>query len=353
MNTKPKPPIFRGTQIRLSILLLLLSVSLLPAFASESWTLAFYLADGEHFYKEQQANVKEICADPDLKNVNIVFLHDRQKTTADKSNLKDMTYVSDCKGFIDIPDLGTETYSTETIKKFFSYVKANYRSDRYFYSITAHGMPPYMSRSGSLNALHIQQALKGIEPDVLGLDMCYLGSLESLLVLNGTADYIVSASTTLPAAGNDFTVFINYFQKHHKVSPKYAARAYLNGYRVSYKDTTQPLTVLITKTGEELNRTAGLFYDSLRKLTVRMHNRLPENPVTLFGINGDLTAVLRQMNVNYQDTFIEYFSTGSSLEGTAVYFPARYGILNKTAYGYRLFLRQQGLSQAWLNHLTK
>jgi len=340
-------------QIRFFIILSLLSVTFLPAFASESWTLAFYLADGEHFYKEQQANVREICSDPNLKNINIVFLHDRRKTPEDKSNLKDVTYVSDCKGMIDIPELGTETYSTETLKKFFSYVKTNYRSDRYFYSITAHGMPPYMNRSGSLNALHIQQALKGIEPDVLGLDMCYLGSLESLMVLNKTAEYIISASTTLPAAGNDFSVFINYFRKHSSVSPKNAARAYLNGYRVSYKDTAQPLTVFITKTGDELNRTAGLFYDSLRKSAVRMYNRLPENPVTLFGINGDLTAILRQLNVNYQDTFIEYFSTGSPLEGTAVYFPVRYGILSKTAYGYRIFLKQNGLPQTWLNHLTK
>jgi len=312
--------------------------------------LAFYLADGINFYHEQQENVQEICRNRP-KNTKIIFLHDRKKNSDDISNLKDITYVSDCDGFIDIKGISTETYSTDTLKTFFSYVRKNYQSDRYFYSITAHGVPPYMNDKGSLNALQIREALKGIEPDVLGLDMCYMGSIESLLVLKDTAKYIVSASTTVPAKGNDYAVFTDYFVRHAEVPPKNAARAYLNGYRKSYENSDQPLTVFIADTGEPLNQTVGLFRDRIRKLSVRPYNNLPESAVTLFGISGDFNGLLNALKVEHKDLFIETYSRNASLKGVGVFFPVRRTILNQTLYGYRLFLKQNNLGTEWADIL--
>lgn len=208
-----------------------------------------------------------------------------------------------------------------------------------------------MNDKGSLNALQIRSALKGIEPDVLGLDMCYMGSIETLLVLNISADYIVSASTTLPAAGNDFSIFTDYFRKHSDVSVKDAARAYLNGYRQSYRNKELPLTVFITKTGEPLNRTAVLFNDRVRNLRVRPYNNLPENAVTLFGISGSFTDLLTALKIPYKDAFPEIYTENASLNSVAIFFPVKRDILNKTLYGYRFFLRQNNLATHWADLL--
>ncbi|MGE4267989.1 MAG: clostripain-related cysteine peptidase [Deferribacterales bacterium] len=312
--------------------------------------MAFYLADGINFYHEQQENVQEICRNKP-KNFKIIFLHDRRKNREDVSNLKDITYVSDCGKFIDIPDISTETYSTDTLRAFFSYVRKNYPSDRYFYSITAHGVPPYMNDKGSLNALQIRAALKGNEPDVLGLDMCYMGSIESLVILKNTAKYIISASTTVPAKGNDYAVFTDYFTKHSEITPKDAARAYLNGYRKSYENSDQPLTVFITDMGEPLNKTVGLFRDRISRLNVRPYNNLPENAVTLFGINGDFNGLLDALKIGHKNIFTETYSKNTSLKGAGIFFPVRRTILNQTLYGYRLFQKQNGLGTEWADIL--
>lgn len=294
--------------------------------------------------------MQEICRNKP-ENANIIFFHDRKKNSDDRSNLKDITYVSDCNGFINVSGISENSYNIDTLKAFFSYVHKNYPADRYFYSITAHGVPPYMNDKGSLNALQIRGALKGIEPDVLGLDMCYMGSIESLLVLNNTAGYIVSASTTLPASGNDYATFTEYFAKHKGVSSKDAARAYLNGYKVSYSSGTEPLTVFITKTGDELNRTVGLFYQKVKTAGVRPYNRLPESAVTLFGINGDFKGLMDAYKIDYKRVFTETYSINSSLKGAGIYFPVRRKILNETLYGYRLSLRQNGIRTEWADVL--
>lgn len=342
----------RTAQIKQFLTAFILLSLFSSANAAESWTLAFYLADGVNFYSEQQENAEEICRNRP-ENVNIVFFHDRRKNTGDRSNLKDITYVSDCNGFVSVSGISDDSYSAETLNAFFSYARKNYPADRYFYSVTAHGVPPYMNDRGSLNALQIRSALKGIEPDVLGLDMCYMGSIESLLVLNGTAQYVISASTTLPASGNDYAAFTEYFSKHKGVSPEDAARAYLNGYKVSYKNGAEPLTVFITKTGAELNRTAGLFYEKVKAAGIRPNNRLPESAVTLFGINGDFTGLLDAYKIGYKSVFTETYSINSSLKGASVYFPVRRKILNETLYGYRLFLRQNGIRTEWADVLRR
>ncbi len=113
-------------------------------------------------------------------------------------------------------DLGEKPMTDpDTLSYFIKYCKNNYPADRYdliFWdhgggSITGYGYDLKFPKSGSMTLSGINKALKdgGVKFDFVGFDACLMATMETALMLNDYADYLIGSEETEPGIGWYYT----------------------------------------------------------------------------------------------------------------------------------------------------
>jgi len=126
-------------------------------------------------------------------------------------------------------DSNLDSTSSDTMKKFFSFVLEQYPADRYAFFISGHGngwffdnkegrpenAPGDCSRAGfkdvnpvdmgsgdmcpvDIDPTDIATALQHNRPDVLVLDMCLMADVENLYQLRSSTEFLVANQTMIP-----------------------------------------------------------------------------------------------------------------------------------------------------------
>jgi len=333
-----------------NVLILIFVLSLFPFCTARAepteWTYAFYLASGDGFYREQNRNFMEICdgAESVTNGKVVVFIDvEPEKGKISPLHLRKGSYafeVTSCEKLkrLDIPALGLDknqqtdlnSSTPAVIKGFFDFVKSNYPSHHKFYDLTAHGDVLINPRHGSINSLSIAQALKENRPEVLALDMCYLGGLESLWDLKDAADTIVAASTTIPLSVNDYSRFLKRVGSGSKPATA-VAKDFVEAYRQTYAGKKYPVSIFALKAGAGLEQFVANFSRRIADFSdtpeafdkVKAEKAAKSN---LYGTNADLTAVIAAMAPNLplelQKLLYDEFSVNTVFSGPAVFFPA-------------------------------
>ena len=104
-----------------------------------------------------------------------------------------------------------------TLSEFIQYSKANYPADRYMLVLWDHGGGSLtgfgydeLFKNDSMTIDEIGTALKdgGCSFDIVGFDACLMGTLETAIVLEPYADYMIASEEVEPGIGWDYTGWI-------------------------------------------------------------------------------------------------------------------------------------------------
>ncbi len=116
--------------------------------------------------------------------------------------------------------------SPDTLSDFIKFCKANYPADRYaliFWdhgggSLTGYGYDQYFS--GSMTLDKINKALKdgGCEFDFIGFDACLMATLETAIVTEQYADYLIASEETEPGCGWYYTDWLTALSNNPSIS---------------------------------------------------------------------------------------------------------------------------------------
>lgn len=327
------------------ILTLLITLFVLHTASAEKteWTYAFYLASGDGLYLEQNNNFQEICRGAEkLKNARVVVFIDvePEKGKISSLKLKKGTYVFEVKSCsetlpLEIPEIGLlrgsdlDSSDADVIRGFFSYVKKQYISWKYFYLIAAHGDPLVSPKQGRMNPANIAKALEGNKADVLALDMCYGGTMASLWELRRSAAFITASGTTIPLSLNNYDTFLTKADKTNYPAGK-AAEDFINSYKETYSDKRFPVSVFALETGDRFEGFAELFDQRARcfdKKIDRFPKIKPKQSAksNLYGSNTDMLSALhvinRMLEKRFEPLITASFSHNSDFKGPALFMP--------------------------------
>ncbi len=117
-------------------------------------------------------------------------------------------------------DLGDKAMTDPaTLTEFINYCKTNFPADRndlIFWdhgggSITGYGYDEKRPSSGSMNLSGINKALQdaGMKFDFIGFDACLMATVETALMLDSYADYMIASEETEPGIGWYYTTWLN------------------------------------------------------------------------------------------------------------------------------------------------
>ena len=112
-----------------------------------------------------------------------------------------------------------------TLSDFIQYCKKNYPANRYcliFWdhgggSLSGYGYDPYFS--GSMTLDKISSALKagGVQFDFIGFDACLMATLETALVCEPYADYLLASEESEPGCGWYYTTWLTQLSKNTSI----------------------------------------------------------------------------------------------------------------------------------------
>ena len=138
-----------------------------------------------------------------------------------------------------------------TLSRFVHFVKDNFASDRVLLCITGHGngwfaggtSPPPEDRSAeyaqNFEIVSLRKALAGNPVDVLVLDMCSMGDIETAWELRECARYLVSNQTAIPTMGLSYTMFLKRLGQRSAWTPGEVAHDVVEAYRDTYGGSRQ------------------------------------------------------------------------------------------------------------------
>ncbi len=250
------------------LLLTVVSIKFIVSKKVNTWTLAFYFAGDNSLENEMVKDLKNIAKYyKNYKDVNVVVFFDRNNDiTRDNffttwmgarvfhvnKPYKELIGEPFVVPFLDSP-FGSEVMSTtaETVNQFFSFVKDNFRSERYAFFITGHGNgwfygeerfmdkkhPFSKEHSLDMNSISIKKGLINNYADLLVLDICLMGDLETVNLLSDSARCLVVNQTTIPAEGLDYGDVIKRFLENNNMSARKLAYEVVESYRNTYKDS--------------------------------------------------------------------------------------------------------------------
>ncbi len=117
--------------------------------------------------------------------------------------------------------------AAETLTDFINYCKKNYPSNRNELimwdhgggTVSGFGYDEKNKNSGSMRIANIAQAIKntGVTFDFIGFDACLMATLETALVLEPYADYLIASEETEPGIGWYYTNWLSQLSKNTSV----------------------------------------------------------------------------------------------------------------------------------------
>ncbi len=170
-----------------------------------------------------------------------------------------------------------------TLSRFVHFVKDNFPSDRVLLCITGHGNgwfagetpqhPDDRSADYAQNfeIASLRQALAKNPVDVLVLDMCSMGDIETAWELRECARYLVVNQTAIPTMGLDYAMLLKRLGQRAEWTPEGVAHDVVEAYRDTYGDSSQ---FDISATALELGEDFHAFVRSFQR-AVGDPDRLP------------------------------------------------------------------------------
>lgn len=130
--------------------------------------------------------------------------------------------------------------STETLTDFINYCKQNYPANRNELILWDHGggtvsgfgYDEKYKTSGSMRIVNIAQAIKkaGVTFDFIGFDACLMATLETALVLEPYADYLIASEETEPGIGWYYTNWLSQLSKNTSIPTTQLGKAIIDDF---------------------------------------------------------------------------------------------------------------------------
>ncbi|GAB6097391.1 hypothetical protein JCM14469_36450 [Desulfatiferula olefinivorans] len=313
------------------------------------WTLAVYLDGSDTLLLEQQRNFIELIEGrPAFPDGRVVVCLDRGPSPrVPMPGGWTGPRVFDINGsFTDTlsrgeppGNLNTDGSRTGRMRAFFDLVHHRYGATRTAFIIVGHGqgwapLEPGDQDPSGYNATEIAESLRGLKADVLGLDLCLMGDLESVYQLRHSADYLVVSQGMLPSRAQDYRILLKRLGETPPRTPRQMAdlihaassgalkESRLSG-AVSLIQTGPFLEAFVFELGEQLQEdpvnTALTSFDAEAF-------RLPDWGGTarqMVDLGGVLAAVsaLKQERLSQGAFVLKVFSTHPRFSGLSVYWP--------------------------------
>ena len=152
------------------------------------------------------------------------------------------------------PDFGKAAMTDPTnLTKFVNYCADNYEASRYFLilwdhgggSLTGYGYDEKNSGSSSMTLTKINSALAGtdVKFDFIGFDACLMSTLETALVCNEYADYMIASEEVEPGTGWYYTTWLKELSKNTSISTVSLAKSIIDSYVSSCRGSAVTLAV--------------------------------------------------------------------------------------------------------------
>lgn len=269
-----------------------------------------------------------------------------------------------------------------TLSRFVHFVKDNFPADRYLLCIAGHGNgwfseeaaqpPPAGRRSAEyfmdFEIPNLKQALKDNPVDVLVLDMCSMGDIETAWELRECTRYLVSNQTAIPTMGLDYTLFLKRLERQKDLTAQGIARDAAEAYRDTYGSSRQfDLSVAALDLGEDFRAFVESFQravsdpsllpairragETARYVPGRHKEKYPmADLLPLLAALGD--AELEPF-VSHKPFMIHHAAVNSELTGISLYLPGsteRY-LLQRQSYAETSFARD--FSRGWASILPE
>ncbi|MBQ4313399.1 MAG: peptidase C11 [Clostridia bacterium] len=187
------------------------------------FTIMVYMCgtDLESKYGMATADLKEMIASKVGGNVNLIVETGgtQQWKNSTVSNSTNQIYKVTGEGMILLGEVGKKPMTDPaTLSEFIQYSMANYPADRYgliFWdhgggSVSGYGYDQHYP-NGAMTLDKINTALKngGCVFDFIGFDACLMATLETALVAEQYADYLIASEETEPGVGWYYTNWLN------------------------------------------------------------------------------------------------------------------------------------------------
>ncbi len=237
----------------------------------------------------------------------------------------------------------------ETLAAFLSFVKDNFISEHYALFIAGHGNGWFIEdrpaeEHGSeypdeyfkdIEVPMIQDALMREPVDVLVLDICFMGDIETAWALKDTSRYLVLSQTSLPSMGLDYADLLNGLTGNAVLTPKDVACETVESYRRTYEKRTYPVSVSALELGEDFRsfvlslQAAASDHERFAALKSAA-KETPHTPSRSSNRNkmANLVSLVMNLEKTQQPGFmsgisfmLSHFSVNTQAKGISIYLP--------------------------------
>jgi len=141
-------------------------------------------------------------------------------------------------------DIGNrDMTSPAELNEFVRWSQATYAAEHYVLVLWNHGggyaglIEDATSAGPTLMPISaLRPALSGVDQiDILDFDMCLMAGYETLVMVEGSADYVVFSEETVPGAGNPYREFLDGIQELAAAAPVDVARVIVERFHQSYQ----------------------------------------------------------------------------------------------------------------------
>ena len=308
---------------------------------------------------------------------NRFHVHTKDLTAEDRNAMVSILHKT---GYLLPEETATrDSLSPETMAGFFSYVRDSYISEHYAFFIAGHGQgwfPDMIERNSSgnpagirhtphFNIMDIKKALVCNEPDILCLDMCLMGDMETVYQLRKSARYLLVSQGSMPAGGQDYRYLLELIRRKAPCRPEDTAQVIFESYAHALEKSRLHSTVSLVRTGSELESFVRIFMEKMSDARIQKTVydrekdlvRLPRwssTSSTMIDM-ASLTAVINSIShhevLNDRAFILKRFTTGRRTTGLSLCYPQekREFQLLKDEYAGLDFNRESG--ESWMRHI--
>jgi len=214
--------------------------------ANDSVTIMVYMCgtDLESNYGMATSDLQEMASAAIGQNVNVIVETGGCKMWKNRivSNASNQIYKVESGGVRLVKDnLGRKAMvESSTLVEFLKFCRENYPADRNILifwdhgggSISGYGYDELYKSAGSMDLAEIASALKtvGGTYDWIGFDACLMATLETALVCEGYADYMIASEETEPGTGWYYTNWLNQLSKNTAVDTPALAKTLIDDF---------------------------------------------------------------------------------------------------------------------------
>lgn len=217
--------------------------TVLKGNGEDTATIMIYMC-GSDLEEENEAATSDIqeMLNADLSDkVNVVIeTGGARKWHNGISGSNNQIYTIKDNNLVLLKDLPLENMaSKDTLSEFISYCKDNYTADRYELIMWDHGggaISGYGVDSNfpdeSMGICDMGEAIKnsGVTFDFVGFDACLMGTIETGLMLEEYADYMIASEETEPACGWYYTDWLTEFSQNTSMDTKELGKKIIDDY---------------------------------------------------------------------------------------------------------------------------